>query len=516
MASVTWDGITVDFDNLAGYNWYNNTVTVNSVSYRLLQGYMVAGLREMDSAITGVGTTLTATSTTSETIGTGSKSLVIQTGKGFSAGNPILVTNTGTPANYMLGTVDSYNTDSGALAFTVASGDTGGSGTFTAWTVSISGVKGATGAPGGVTGPVSSTDNTWARFNGTAGDSIQGGAWTEDDSGNVTAGGALDMSGYDLTVDFTTVEAAGEHAEENDANATGTVTIQATDPTVLRRTLTGDVTLHVAGAPTPGKGWSTEFRSTQDGTGGRDVTILPANELTYSTDLQSTAEAGETRPWGDTSTSLTQNAALGPDGRTTLQKLIEDSGGGGHLRTRTVSGLSPNQILTASVILRDAGDDRKLAIYIYDGGATGNAVRVTFDPSTGTISSAASSIGNGAGAVAVVTELANSCFRLDLTGQPNTSGSNARIDIHLVSAAGSTSYTGDGTSGVYIGNVQVNTGQPIGMIDVATTRAASVVWRAGAANAIDYTAQAAAAESRIILGVGSDGEIMVDDVSVEA
>jgi hypothetical protein len=71
---------------------------------------------------------------------------------------------------------------------------------------------------------------------------------------------------------------AGEHAEENDANATGTVTIQATDPTVLRRTLTGDVTLLVAGAPTPGKGWSTELRTTQDGTGGRDVTILPVND----------------------------------------------------------------------------------------------------------------------------------------------------------------------------------------------------------------------------------------------
>jgi hypothetical protein len=59
------------------------------------------------------------------------------------------------------------------------------------------------------------------------------------------------------------------------------------------------VTLHVAGAPTPGKGWSTELRTTQDGTGGRDLTILPANLLTYSADLQSTAS--RTRPWTENS-----------------------------------------------------------------------------------------------------------------------------------------------------------------------------------------------------------------------
>jgi hypothetical protein len=51
---------------------------------------------------------------------------------------------------------------------------------------------------------------------------------------------------------------------------------------------------------------------------------------------------------------------------------------------------------------------------------------------------------------------------------------------------------------------------------VGATRAASVVWRGGTAAEIDYAAQAAAVESRIIIGVGSDGEILIDDVSVEA
>jgi hypothetical protein len=76
-------------------------------------------------------------------------------------------------------------------------------------------------AAGDVAGPGGSTDNAWARWSGSAGLAIQNGKWVEADTGAVTAGGDLDMSGYDLTVDFSTIEAAGEHAEEIDANATG-------------------------------------------------------------------------------------------------------------------------------------------------------------------------------------------------------------------------------------------------------------------------------------------------------
>jgi hypothetical protein len=333
--------------------------------------------------------------------------------------------------------------------------------------------------------------------------------------GAVSLGGDLDMSGYDLTVDFSTIEAAGEHAEENDANATGTITIQATDPTVLRRTLTGDVTLLVAGAPTPGKGWSTELRTTQDGTGGRDLTILPVNQLTYSADLQSTTEAGETRPWTDINTSLSLNAAVGPDGRTTLTKLIEDADGGisVHARYQVITGLSPNQTLTVRAVVKDAGDGRTIRIQVNDSAATGNTIFMDFDPSDGSVD-AATPLGNATLVAGTATPLANNCYLLTLTGQPNTSGSDARVEISPLSG-GSALYTGDGTSGFYIGNVQVNTGQPVGMIEVGATRAASVVWRGGTAAEIDYAAQAAAAESRIIIGVGSDGEILIDDVSVE-
>jgi hypothetical protein len=132
----------------------------------------------------------------------------------------------------------------------------------------------------GVIGPASSTDNALVRFDGAGGSTAQNSGWILSDANALTAGGDLDMSGYDLTVDFSTVSAAGEHAEENNANATGTVTIQATDPTVLRRTLTGDVTLH--GGWCANTGQRVVHRTTDDaGRHGRAGFDDPAGQSTH-------------------------------------------------------------------------------------------------------------------------------------------------------------------------------------------------------------------------------------------
>ena len=85
-----------------------------------------------------------ATSTTSLTIGTGSKSLTIETAKGYVAGQAVLIANTAEPTNRMTGQVTSYNSGTGAMVVNVTA--TGGSGTFADWTISVT----AVGAGGGV------------------------------------------------------------------------------------------------------------------------------------------------------------------------------------------------------------------------------------------------------------------------------------------------------------------------------------------------------------------------------
>jgi hypothetical protein len=81
------------------------------------------------------GTDFSATSTTSLTIGTGSKALTIQTGKQFQIGQPVRIAYTTTPSNFMDGQVTAYNSGTGALVVDVQS--VGGAGTQALWTISI-------------------------------------------------------------------------------------------------------------------------------------------------------------------------------------------------------------------------------------------------------------------------------------------------------------------------------------------------------------------------------------------
>lgn len=77
----------------------------------------------------------TGTSTTSNTIGTGSKSFTSQTGKSWSAGQSLTIARTAAPTNRMLCVVTSYNSGTGALVVTSQQAE--GSGTFTDWTITL-------------------------------------------------------------------------------------------------------------------------------------------------------------------------------------------------------------------------------------------------------------------------------------------------------------------------------------------------------------------------------------------
>lgn len=96
------------------------------------------------------------TSTTSNTIGTGSKSFVTQPGKAFNVGAPIIISDAASPTvNYLFGQVTVYNKTTGAITVNVT--QTGGSGTITNWILSVSGFAGPTG-PTGPSGSVSDGD----------------------------------------------------------------------------------------------------------------------------------------------------------------------------------------------------------------------------------------------------------------------------------------------------------------------------------------------------------------------
>ena len=112
------------------------TFATDALAFTQFMADLGTALPEEIDRINAVGYgSYNATSTTSLTIGTGSKSLTVETGKGYVAGQAVLIAQTASPTNYMTGQVTSYNSGTGAMVVNVIT--TGGSGTFAAWTVSV-------------------------------------------------------------------------------------------------------------------------------------------------------------------------------------------------------------------------------------------------------------------------------------------------------------------------------------------------------------------------------------------
>lgn len=87
---------------------------------------------------------LRGTSTTSLTVGAGNQTLTTQAGKQFAAGNYVTISRTSSPTTLMHGVVTSYSGSTLVVSVTTFSG----SGTFTDWTIALSGAKGNDGATG--------------------------------------------------------------------------------------------------------------------------------------------------------------------------------------------------------------------------------------------------------------------------------------------------------------------------------------------------------------------------------
>ena len=94
-----------------------------------------------------VSTTLvfsTGVATTAVAIGTGTKSFTIGTGLAYTSLQSVILSYDG--ANYMIGTVTSYNSGTGALVVNVNT--TVGAGTFSSWGVNLAGAAGGNGSAG--------------------------------------------------------------------------------------------------------------------------------------------------------------------------------------------------------------------------------------------------------------------------------------------------------------------------------------------------------------------------------
>jgi hypothetical protein len=162
--------------------------------------------------------------------------------------------------------------------------------------------------------------------------------------------------------------------------------------------------------------------------------------LTYSEQFDNAA-------WTKTRSSITADATTSPDGTQDADKLVEDTATNTHDMTVSVSFTS-GTAYTLSIYAKQAG--RNLRIY-FPSGAFGSAFSAVFDLSAGTATIAFT------GTVASITNVGNGWYRCSIT-QTATASVTSIFTLRLIEGASTTSYTGDGTSGIYIWGAQLEAG----------------------------------------------------------
>jgi hypothetical protein len=146
--------------------------------------------------------------------------------------------------------------------------------------------------------------------------------------------------------------------------------------------------------------------------------------------------------WAKTRASISTNVAVAPDGNTTADKLVEDTTATNtHFlsKTYTFTGGTPYSF---SVYLKAAGRNYA-TLRMYDGTLYYSA---NYDLVNGTSSASA-------GITASIKYAGNGWYRCTLT--PNITASIRDIAVFIANSMGGSSYTGDGSSGLYVWGMQL-------------------------------------------------------------
>ena len=160
-----------------------------------------------------------------------------------------------------------------------------------------------------------------------------------------------------------------------------------------------------------------------------------------------------------------------PFGGTNSDYIQENASAGTHLILQTPTGQVSGTTYTFSCFAKSA--ERTQINFLNNAGGGANA---TFNLSAGTATL-------GVGVSALIQNYGNGWYRCILTYTPTTTAS-FNVQIRLANASGNTSYTGTGTSGVYVFGAQLEVGSIatsyIPTTTTSATRNADVVTLSGA------------------------------------
>ena len=168
------------------------------------------------------------------------------------------------------------------------------------------------------------------------------------------------------------------------------------------------------------------------------VELVPVNLFTYSQEFNDAS-------WVKSNSSITANATTAPDGTLTADKLIENSSNANHLVQKAIS--SSDSVYTFSVFAKKS---ERNWVVLRSVNASLQNVKAWFNIDAGTIGTLEN------GATANITNVGNGWYKLEMTIPSFSTGFEFRVSTSTGNNVDS--YTGDGTSGIFIWGAQLVTG----------------------------------------------------------
>jgi len=182
--------------------------------------------------------------------------------------------------------------------------------------------------------------------------------------------------------------------------------------------------------------------------GQQPSAYINTNNLLFSSESFNTT-------WGGGSVTISVDQIAAPNNTLTADAIIETTATTAyHYVNQAYTKSAISEPYTFSCYVKNKSNNRDIELIVQDGA---NGVVARFNPLAGTISFAAGAYGTGYTAVTSgITSVGNGWFRAWVTVITNTS-TTVQGQLTLNTGAGNT-YTGDGTSGVYIWGAQLERG----------------------------------------------------------
>jgi len=174
------------------------------------------------------------------------------------------------------------------------------------------------------------------------------------------------------------------------------------------------------------------------------------------------SEAFNAANWTKTRASVVTDAIVSPDGTLDGEKIVEDTSTNTHFISQPIA--SVNATYSFSVYVKAA--ERTVAYVGMSDGATA-LVGTYINLSTGSLTTAGG--GSWTNVTAISTNTGNGWWRVVVTGTRGA-GTATACNVYVASGVGVISYTGNGTSGIYVWGAQLELGA-FGTSYVPTTTA---------------------------------------------